>query len=133
MPRSYRDFPESYFQLLSHFEGSRETLTLRGEEAKELASRRRDLYRFFESLSKAASSGDTFAERLSKTSRNLTIGYEKDPPKLVIKINAISRMLENLASEEGEKKIEKKKETQTHTYDEEELKEIMKGMDDADD
>lgn len=72
--RTFREYPDSYFELLESFEDSSTDRKVKGTY-RELSSLRHNLYRFFKAIQREIDGGrsDEFVLKLWKAKRNISI------------------------------------------------------------
>lgn len=101
--KTFREFPDSYFELLEGFEASSEDRKMSGTY-RELSSLRHNLYRFFKAIQREVDEGraDEFVLGLLQTKRNLSISLL--PAKAEPEEEAVLRIhIETLMRALGEK------------------------------
>lgn len=84
--RKSKDFPKIYFEILDHFESSRDLITLPMLD-REAFRIRRDFYRFRSQLRKEAEDGDAYGARLRDLCDNVIVGIVKkgyEPPNAAL-------------------------------------------------
>ena len=104
--RTFREFPDSYFELLGSFEGSSKERKMEGTY-RELSSLRHNLYRFFKAIQREVDEGrsDEFVLNLLKLKRNLSISLipAKAKPEegavLRIHVETLTRVLKEKEKE----------------------------------
>ncbi len=95
--KNYRDYPESYFDIVERFGKNGEDMVLEDTYAA-VSYVRHDLHRFFKALSLAAE-GDPYAANLSNIIRDINLIIEpphakrEDQAKLVVKVNPMTKAL----------------------------------------
>ncbi len=98
--RTFREFPDSYFDLLEGFGESTEDKKIPGTY-RELSSLRHNLYRFFKAIQREVDEGrgDEFVLNLLKLKRNLSISLvpskaePEEPALLRIHVETLTRAL----------------------------------------
>ena len=138
MPRTYKEYPPSYFSILERFE--EDPTEMRIElPARDAFGRRRDFYRLGDVLSQIIAT-DSYARRIHSTLRDLVFSIR--PPtargdeacELVIGFNKMNKVVEdmlgvrdNLAPPGFIKELEKETTPKTaEAYDAERLEEIIR-------
>lgn len=138
MPRTYKEYPLSYFSILERFE--EDSTEMRIElPARDAFGRRRDFYRLGDVLSGVIQT-DSYARRIHKVLRDLVFSIRPptakgdEPCLLVISFNKMNKVVEdmlgirdNLAPPGFMKELDKEEtSSNTEIYDVEKLEEIIK-------
>jgi hypothetical protein len=90
--RTFREYPDSYFEMLEKFETSSEEQMFEGNY-RELSSLRHNLYRFFKAIQREVDEGksDEFVLNLLRLKRNISISLlparAKAEEKAVLRIH----------------------------------------------
>ena len=138
MPRTYKEYPPSYFSILERFE--EDPTEMRIElPARDAFGRRRDFYRLGDVLSQIIQT-DSYARRIHTILRDLVFSIRPptakgdQPCELVIGFNKMNKAVEdmlgirdNLAPPGLVKELDKEKVHQTgEAYDAKRLEEIIR-------
>ena len=135
MPRTYKEYPASYFSILERFEEDSTEMRI-DLPARDAFGRRRDFYRLGDVLSQIIQT-DSYARRIHSILRDLVFSIRPptakgdEPCELVIGFNKMNKAVEGMLgvrdnlSPPGFVKEEISVET-SETYDAEKLEEIIR-------
>ena len=135
MPRTYKEYPASYFSILERFEEDPTEVRIK-LPARDAFGRRRDFYRLGDVLSQIIQT-DSYARRIHSILRDLVFSIRPptarggEPCELVIGFNKMNKAVEdmlgvrdNLAPPGFVKELDK--DPTNETYDIERLEEIIR-------
>ncbi len=98
--KTYKEYPDSYFEMLEHFQTSSEDWVVE-RSFRELSSLRHRLYRFFKALQEEVVAGraDEYVLGLLKVKRNLSVSLlpvrakGEEPAVLRIQLETLTSVL----------------------------------------